>query len=62
MPPERQKNYDTVNKLVKQHVPMIPVAHGGSGTAFKADVEGADSQPAGQRVTWLSPKPALALR
>lgn len=38
---ERQPWYDTANELVKQHVPMIPVAHGGNGAAYKADVEGA---------------------
>jgi peptide/nickel transport system substrate-binding protein len=38
---ERQPWYDKANELIKQHVPMIPVAHGGSGAAFKADVEGA---------------------
>ena len=40
-PEERQPFYDTANELVKQHAPMIPVAHGGSGAAFLADVEGA---------------------
>jgi len=40
-PGERQPFYDTANELIKQHVPMIPVAHGGNGAAFKADVEGA---------------------
>ncbi len=40
-PEERQPFYDTANELIKQHVPMIPVAHGGSGAAFLADVEGA---------------------
>ena len=29
------------NELIKQHVPMIPVAHGGNAAAYKADVEGA---------------------
>jgi ABC-type transport system substrate-binding protein len=38
---ERQPWYDQANELVKQHVPMIPIAHGGNGAAFKADVEGA---------------------
>jgi ABC-type transport system substrate-binding protein len=38
---ERQPFYDTANELIKQHVPMIPIAHGGNGAAFKADVEGA---------------------
>lgn len=40
-PAERQPWYDQANELIKQHVPMIPVAHGGNGAAFKADVEGA---------------------
>ena len=40
-PEERQPFYDKANELIKQHVPMIPVAHGGNAAAFKADVEGA---------------------
>jgi peptide/nickel transport system substrate-binding protein len=38
---ERQPWYDKANELVKQHVPMIPVAHGGNGAAYKADVANA---------------------
>ncbi len=38
-PVARQKAYDTVNQLLLQHVPMVPVAHGGSGDAFKASVK-----------------------
>jgi peptide/nickel transport system substrate-binding protein len=38
---DRQPWYDEANELIKQHVPMIPVAHGGNGAAFKADVDGA---------------------
>jgi peptide/nickel transport system substrate-binding protein len=41
----RQKLYDKVNELLKTHVPMIPVAHGGSATAFKASVKGAHASP-----------------
>lgn len=37
----RQPYYDAANQLIKDLAPMIPVAHGGSGAAFKADVEGA---------------------
>lgn len=37
----RQPFYDTAAELIKQHVPMIPIAHGGNGAAFKADVAGA---------------------
>ncbi len=44
---ERNKLYAEANNLVKQHVPMVPVAHGGSATAFKADVTGAHASPLG---------------
>ncbi len=44
---ERAGLYEQANNAVKQHVPMIPVAHGGSGVAFRADVEGAHSSPLG---------------
>lgn len=42
---KRQAAYDKVNELLKQYVPMIPVAHGASAQAFKADVEGAHANP-----------------
>ncbi|MBN2550736.1 MAG: hypothetical protein JXB15_16345, partial [Anaerolineales bacterium] len=41
----RQPFYEQANNLIKQHVPMVPIAHGGSGTAYKATVEGAHSSP-----------------
>jgi ABC-type transport system substrate-binding protein len=37
-PAERQTHYDQVNALIKEHIPMIPVAHGTTANAFKADV------------------------
>jgi ABC-type transport system substrate-binding protein len=37
-PAERQKHYDQVNALVKQHVPMVPIAHGATANAVKAGV------------------------
>jgi ABC-type transport system substrate-binding protein len=43
----RKPFYETANNAVKMHVPMIPVAHGGSATAYKAAVEGAHSSPLG---------------
>jgi peptide/nickel transport system substrate-binding protein len=43
----RKQAYTDGNNLLKQHVPAVIVAHGGSGTAFKADVEGAHSSPLG---------------
>jgi ABC-type transport system substrate-binding protein len=42
---QRQVHYDKVNELIKQYIPMVPVAHGGSATAFKAEVTGAHSSP-----------------
>lgn len=35
----RQKAYDQVNALIKQNVPVNPIAHGASGDAFKATVK-----------------------
>ena len=49
-PAQRQQHYDKVNDLLKQHVPMIPVANGGSATAFKAGVEGAHASPLGNEI------------
>jgi ABC-type transport system substrate-binding protein len=42
---DRQPIYDEANELIKTLVPMIPVAHGGSATAFQAVCEGAHSSP-----------------
>jgi ABC-type transport system substrate-binding protein len=44
---ERNKLYAEANNLIKQHVPMVPIAHGGSGIAYKATVEGAHVSPLG---------------
>jgi peptide/nickel transport system substrate-binding protein len=41
----RKPAYEKANEYVKQHVPMVPISHAGSATAFKADVEGAHSSP-----------------
>ncbi len=46
-PAARNALYAQANELLKQHVPMVPVAHGGSGTVFKADVTGAHASPLG---------------
>jgi ABC-type transport system substrate-binding protein len=44
---ERAPFYEETNNLIKKHVPMIPVAHGGSAVAYKATVEGAHASPLG---------------
>ena len=41
----RKAAYTDANNLIKQHVPAVIMAHGGSATVFKADVEGAHSSP-----------------
>jgi peptide/nickel transport system substrate-binding protein len=44
---ERDAAYGEANTLLAQHVPMVPIATGGSSTAWRADVEGAHSSPLG---------------
>ena len=44
---ERNALYGDANTAIKQHVPMVPVAHGGSAVVYKADVVGAHSSPLG---------------
>lgn len=44
---QRNALYAQANNLIKQHVPMVPVAHGGSATAWGADVTGEQSSPLG---------------
>jgi ABC-type transport system substrate-binding protein len=47
---KRKPLYEQANDLVHQHVPMVPVAHGGSAVAFKADVKDAQTSPLGNEV------------
>jgi ABC-type transport system substrate-binding protein len=37
---DREPFYTDANNAIRQHVPMIPVAHGGSAVAYKAGLEG----------------------
>ncbi|HSL76748.1 MAG TPA: ABC transporter substrate-binding protein [Candidatus Limnocylindrales bacterium] len=46
----RQQAYTEANNLIKQHVPAVIVAHGASGTAFKADVDGSHASPLSNEV------------
>jgi peptide/nickel transport system substrate-binding protein len=39
--------YGQANDAIRTHVPMIPIAHQGSATAYRADVQGAHSSPLG---------------
>jgi peptide/nickel transport system substrate-binding protein len=44
-PAERVELYKTVNELIKQHVPMVPIAHGTNAIVYSAAVEGAHASP-----------------
>ncbi len=46
-PAARLDLYIEANTAIKDEVPMIPVAHGASATAFAADVEGGHASPLG---------------
>jgi hypothetical protein len=42
---KRKALYAQVNKLINELAPFVPIAHGGSALAFKADVRGAYTSP-----------------
>jgi peptide/nickel transport system substrate-binding protein len=46
-PEERYPFYVEANTAIRDFVPMVPIAHGGSGTAYAADILGAHSSPLG---------------
>lgn len=46
-PAKRLEIYTEANNAIRTHVPMIPLIHGGSATAWRADVVGAHSSPIG---------------
>jgi peptide/nickel transport system substrate-binding protein len=46
-PAKRTELYQPVNELIKQHVPMVPVAHGTNAIVYTAAVEGAHASPLG---------------
>lgn len=46
-PEARKKLYAEANNAIKLHVPMVPVAHGGSAVVYSSKVEGAHSSPLG---------------
>jgi len=52
-PAVRQKYYDTVNELVKQHIPCIPIAHGANGNAYKASVKNVIVGPYNENYPWM---------
>jgi peptide/nickel transport system substrate-binding protein len=46
----RAPSYVTANNAIKTHVPMIPIAHGGSAVAYRADVQDAHTSPLGNEL------------
>lgn len=44
---EREPLYTQANNLIREYVPMVPVAHGGSGVAFLASVQNPHVSPLG---------------
>jgi peptide/nickel transport system substrate-binding protein len=55
-PDARLALYEEATGLIKEHVPMVPIAHGGSGTAFRADVTNAQASPLGnERFSVMDP-------
>ena len=50
VPAERTAAYTTANNAIKEHVPAVIVAHGASGAAYKADIDGAYASVFGAEV------------
>ena len=41
----REPSYVEANNAIRTHVPMVPIVHGGSGVAYKADVTNGQASP-----------------
>jgi peptide/nickel transport system substrate-binding protein len=46
-PKEAEPYYVAANNAIKENVPMVPIAHGGSGVAYRADVTEPQASPLG---------------
>ena len=44
-PDARLAAYQQVNPLLAEHIPMVPIAYGGSAMAYQAGVQGAHASP-----------------
>ncbi len=53
-PAEAEPLYVTANNKIRELVPMIPVAHGGSAAAYKADVTNPQASPLGDELLFES--------
>jgi ABC-type transport system substrate-binding protein len=45
--------YEEANNAIKEYVPMVPVAHGGSGTAYRNDVTNQQASPLGNEAFYV---------
>ena len=53
---DRTAAYEEANNAIRTHVPMIPIAHGGSGVAFQANNDGAHASPlSNENMSVISP-------
>ena len=43
----RAPAYERANNAIKANIPMVPIAHGGSAVAYRADVDGSHASPLG---------------
>ena len=51
---EAEPLYVEANNAIREYVPMIPVAHGGSGTAWRADVTNPQASPLSNEVFYVT--------
>ncbi len=56
-PKERMVAYLKVNQLVKEHVPVVPIAHGGSAIVYKAGIDGAQASPLRRELFYVTKNP-----
>lgn len=53
-PAKAEPLYVEANNAIRAYVPMIPVAHGGSGVAYKADVKNQQASPLSNELFYAS--------
>lgn len=54
IPSEAESIYVEANNAIREYVPMIPVAHGGSGVAYRADVVNPQASPLGNESFYVT--------
>lgn len=50
----RQQNYDETNRLIKELVPIIPVAHGRTAIVFRSNIQGVVIGPMNENIAEMS--------